>query len=126
MTTDRLAQLEAKAAALNAEIAKLRAERPAPPLPPVKDEGVRVVPILTEPSSLPRLKEVERLYNAVRGLSPWPEALVDRYDDARPFRGFSSALRWVQSMPRAEGRTAKSRCLTGSTAGKIGYATGIA
>ena len=103
MTTDRLAQLESdKPAALNAEIAKLRAERPAPPLPPVKDEGVRVVPILTEPSSLPRLKEVERLYNAVRGLSPWPEALVDRYDDARPFRGFSSALRWVQSMPRAD------------------------
>ena len=43
MSTDRLAQLEAQAASLNAEIAKLRAERPAAPPPsPPRAEGVRM------------------------------------------------------------------------------------
>ena len=98
--TDRLAQLEAQAASLNAEIAKLKAERPAPP-PLVKDE-VRIVPLLAEPSSLPNLKEMEKLFNCVKSLSPWPEALHDRYDETRPLRGFGSAFRWVQSMPRSD------------------------
>lgn len=52
--TDRLAELEAKAVALNAEIAALKAGNAAPAPPPPKDE-VRIVPILTEPSGLPNL-----------------------------------------------------------------------
>jgi len=109
--TDRIAALEAQAAAITAEIAKLKAERPAAPPPPPRDE-VRIVAINDERSDgMPTLRELEKLYAAVRTLSPWPEALVDRYDDHRPFRGFSSAFRWVQNMPRAErpnGRVALS------------------
>ena len=109
MMTDRIAALEAQITSMQVELAKLKVEQPAPPK--VEEEGVRVITLLPEPSDLPNLREMEKLYAAVRGLSPWPEALVDRYDDGRPFRGFSSALRWVQSMPRAErpnGRVAMS------------------
>jgi hypothetical protein len=103
MTTDRLAQLEAQAATLNAEIAALKAGRAAPPPPPPKDEGARVVPILAERTDgMPSLKELERLYAAVRNLSPWPEALVDRYDDGRPFRAFSVSFRWLMNVPRSD------------------------
>jgi hypothetical protein len=100
--TDRLAELEAKAATLNAEIAKLKAERPAAPRLPPKDEGLRIVPVLDERFDLPNLKEMERLFAAVRNLSPWPQTLVDRFDDNRPFRGFSSAFRWLANVPRTD------------------------
>jgi hypothetical protein len=100
---DRLAQLEAQAATLNIEIAKLRAERPAAPPPPPKDEGVRVVPLLHEcVDGMPSLREMERLFTIVKQHSPWPQALNDRFDEHRPFRAFSSAFRWVQNVGRAE------------------------
>jgi hypothetical protein len=100
--TDRLAELEAKAFALNAEIAALKAGRTAPP-PPVRDEGVvRVVPLLIERNDMPTLREMEKLYSAVKALSPWPQTLVDRFDDSRPFRGFASCFRWLANMPRAD------------------------
>jgi hypothetical protein len=38
----------------------------------------------------------------VRNLSPWPQTLVDRFDDNRPFRGFSSAFRWLANVPRTD------------------------
>jgi hypothetical protein len=100
--TDRLAELEAKAAALNAEIAALKAERPAPPPRPPRDEGVvRIVPVLDERSDgMPNLKELERLYAAVKHLAPWP--LNDKYDDRKPFRGFSSCVRWLSNKGRTE------------------------
>jgi hypothetical protein len=100
--TDRLAQLEAQAATLNAEIAKLRAERPAPP-PPVKDvREVSVTAVLDERSDLPDLKQMQKLFAIVKPLSPWPSALHDRFDEHRPFRAFSSTLRWMMNVPRAD------------------------
>jgi hypothetical protein len=99
--TDRLAQLEARAAMLNIEIAKLRAEKPAAP-PPPKDEGVRILQVLDETSALPNLREMKRLFAAVKALSPWPQALVDRFDENRPFRAFSSTFRWLANKPRTE------------------------
>jgi hypothetical protein len=105
--TDRLAQLEQQAAVLASEIAKLKAERPVP-APPPRDEGVRVVPLLTERTDgMPNLKEMERLFSTVKALSPWPQALVDRYDDARPFRAFSSTFRWLMNVQRADGPNGK-------------------
>jgi hypothetical protein len=100
--TDRLAELEAQAATLAAEIAKLKAEQPAPPTP-VKDEGVRILQINNEiTAGMPTLREMEKLYGVVRNLSPWPSALTDKFDENRPFRGFSSAFRWVMNVPRAD------------------------
>jgi hypothetical protein len=82
MTT--LAELKTEAARLNARIAELETQQPAFP-PPVKDE-VRILQVLNERTDLPDLKQTEKLFRAVKALSPWPSALVDRYDDARPFQ----------------------------------------
>jgi hypothetical protein len=99
----RLAALEQQAAKLNAEIAALKAGKAAPLSPPPKDEGVRIGPVLAERvDGMPDLREMERLYAAVRNLSPWPQALVDRYDDGRPFRAFSVSFRWLMNVPRAD------------------------
>jgi hypothetical protein len=101
--TDRIAQLEQQAAAITAEIAKLKAERPAPPPSPPKDEGVRIVQLNNEiTSGLPDLKQMQRLFSIVKPHSPWPQALNDKYDPDRPFRAFSSAFRWLQNVGRTE------------------------
>jgi hypothetical protein len=101
--TDRLAELEAKAVALNAEIAALKAGKSAPPAAPQDEGAARVVPLLNERTdAMPNLKEMERLFGAVRNLSPWPSALVDKYDDTRPFRAFISTFRWLRNVPRAD------------------------
>jgi hypothetical protein len=64
---------------------------------------VRVLQLNNEiTSGMPNLRGMERLYAAVRNLSPWPEALRDRYDDGRPFRAFSSCFRWIMNVPRAD------------------------
>jgi hypothetical protein len=100
--TDRLAELEAQAARLASEIAALRATQPAAPPRPPKDEGVRVVPILTErQDSLPDLKQMQRLFSTVKVHSPWPQTLVNRFDENKPFRAFGSAFRWLQNVGRA-------------------------
>jgi hypothetical protein len=98
MTT--LAELKTEAARLNARIAELETQQPAFP-PPVKDE-VRILQVLNERTDLPDLKQTEKLFRAVKALSPWPSALVDRYDDARPFRAFSSTFRWLMNVPRSD------------------------
>jgi hypothetical protein len=98
---DRIAQLEQQAAAITAEIAKLKAERPAPPPSPPKDEGVRIVQLNNEiTSGLPDLKQMQRLFSIVKPHSPWPSALADRFDPDRPFRAFGSAFRWAANMRR--------------------------
>jgi hypothetical protein len=100
--SDRLAALEAQAAALAAEIAALKAGRTAPP-PPVKDvREVSVTVVLDERGDGPSLKEMEKLFAVVKALAPWPEALRDRYDDSRPFRAFSSCFRWLANKGRTE------------------------
>jgi hypothetical protein len=96
--TDRLAELEAKAVALNAEIAALKAGKSASP-PPPRDEGARVVPLLAERTDgMPSLKEMTRLYEIVKHLAPWP--LDVRYDADRPLRGFVSCFRWLANKNR--------------------------
>jgi hypothetical protein len=99
---DRLAELEAQAATLNIEIAKLRAAKPTPPpRPPRREEGVRVLLIDDEiTAGMPSLKEMRRLFECVRPLAPHP--LNNKYDEERPFRGFASAFRWVSNKGRTE------------------------
>jgi hypothetical protein len=97
----RIAEIEAKIAAAQAELAALKAGKSAPPPPPPRDE-VRIIEILSERGDGPNLKEMERLYAKVKPLSPWPSALTDKYDEHRPFRGFSSAFRWVMNMGRLD------------------------
>jgi hypothetical protein len=99
MTT--LAELEAKAAALNAEIAALKAGKAVPPPHQVRDDGARVIPLLSERTDgLPNLKEARLLFEAVRHLAPWP--LNDKYDVERPFRGFCCCVRWLANKGRTE------------------------
>jgi hypothetical protein len=122
ITDNRIAELEAKLNAAQAELQALKSGKSgkvdmdampssqALTTAPEKRD-VSVTAVLNERTDLPNLRELEKLYAAVRHLSPWPEALHDRYDDGRPFRGFSSAFRWVQNMPRADrpnGRVALS------------------
>jgi len=94
---DRLAELEAQAVKLNSEIAKLKAERPAPP-PQVKEvEGARVVELLHERADgMPNLDQMRRLFNIVRHKVP-PVKVAD--DDA-PFRGFCGAFRFISNCGR--------------------------
>jgi hypothetical protein len=100
---DHLAELERQAAKLNAEIAKLKAERPAPPPLPPKDEGLRIVQLNNEVTAgLPDLKQTEKLFAIVKPHSPWPQTLHDKFDEFRPLRAFSSAFRWVQNVGRTE------------------------
>jgi hypothetical protein len=76
--TDRIGALELQINALNAELQALKVGKPAP-VPAVRDEGARVVPLLTERTDgLPSLKEMTRLYEIVKHLAPWP--LDVRYD----------------------------------------------
>jgi hypothetical protein len=97
---DRLAQLEAQAAALQAEIAALKGHAPKPAAPPEKPRGTTVRELLTERSDGPSLVEARKLFQIVKPYAPWP--LADRYDEDRPFRAFSAAFRWVQNTGRQD------------------------
>ena len=99
MTDDRIAKLEQQINAAQVELQALKAGTAAP-APMVKDEGVRIVSLLPEPSSLPDLKQMERLYRAVVALAPWP--LDDKYDETKPLRGFVQSFRWLASKGRIE------------------------
>lgn len=96
--TDRLQQLEQQLAAVTAEIAVLKAGKSVP-VPP-KDEGVRVLHVLDERTDLPNLKEMERLYGAVKHLAPWQ--FDTRYDYDKPFRGFTASYRWLANKGRTK------------------------
>lgn len=103
MTT--LAELKAEAAQLSARIAELEGnnDRATPPPQVVERREVSITAVNAERvSGMPDLKQVQRLFNVVRPLSPWPQALNDRFDEHRPFRSFSSSFRWVMNMPRTE------------------------
>jgi hypothetical protein len=101
MTT--LAELKAEAARLNARIAELEGTpNRVTPSPVVKDEGVRITAVLDERGGLPALEEMTRLFAIVKPFSPWPQALVCKFDEERPFRAFASAFRWVQNVGRTE------------------------
>jgi hypothetical protein len=95
--TDRLSELEAKAAAITAEIAALKSGKSAP-LPQVKDdEGARVIELLHERTAdMPNLEQLRKLYNIVRHKVPQ----VKVADDDAPFRGFCGAFRYVSNCGR--------------------------
>jgi hypothetical protein len=98
---DRLAELKAEAARLNARIAELEGDNNRVTPPPIREEpGVRIIAVLDERTDLPSLKEMERLYSVVKNLAPWP--LNDKYDDTRPFRGFCACFRWIANKGRVE------------------------
>jgi hypothetical protein len=92
--TDRLAELEAQAATLNIEIAKLRAERPPPPPTPPRDGGPRVVLIEERTTFVrPTLNELRKLYEIVCSKYPQfrPRSSLARFADqdaAECFAGF--------------------------------------
>jgi hypothetical protein len=108
MTT--LAELKAEAARLNARIAELESGKAVPQSEP--REGARVVALNNElTAGMPDLRQTEKLFNIVRPHSPWPQALVNKWDETKPLRGFSVALRWILNMQRTErpnGRVALS------------------
>jgi hypothetical protein len=96
--SDRIVALEAKLNAAQRELAALKggkggsADLDAVPVSmaftnvvPEKRE-VNITAVLNERTDLPTLREMERLFGAVKALSPWPSALIDRYDDTRPLR----------------------------------------
>jgi hypothetical protein len=101
MTDDPVAKLEAIIATAQAELAALKAQRPVPPTRPPRDEGPRVVILNDERTDgLPNLKEMEKLYAAVKSMAPWP--LNDKYDEHKPFRGFCACFRWIANKHRTE------------------------
>jgi hypothetical protein len=69
MTDQRIAEIEAKIAEAQAEIAALKAGRPAAPSPP-KHEGARIVQVLDERSEGPNLAELKKLFSIVRHRVP--------------------------------------------------------
>jgi hypothetical protein len=104
--TDRLAELEAQAAALAAEIAALRAAQPAPtPTPQPRDErSFSVTPLLVEiTSGLPNLAEFKKLYAVVKNLVPETK----HHDPDAGFRGFCGAYRFVSNCGRVAVPNAK-------------------
>jgi hypothetical protein len=95
MTDDRIAALEAKIAAAQAELAEIKSGKAAPPPPPPRDE-VRIVQVLDERTDLPNLKEMQRLFSVVRTRVPEEKT----HDPDRPFRGFCAAFRYVSNCGR--------------------------
>jgi hypothetical protein len=101
MNTDRLAQLEQQAAAISAEIAALKAGKAAAQPRPPRDEGVRIFAINEERSDLlPDLKEMRKLFTAVKDRAPWP--LDTRHDSDKLFRGFCACFKWLANKGRTE------------------------
>jgi hypothetical protein len=101
--TDRLAQLEAQALALNAEIAKLKAERPAPAPPPPRDE-VRILQVLAERGDgLPSFDQMRKLFSIVRHRVPEQKSP----DPDSAFRGFCASYRYVFNCGRIAAPNAK-------------------
>jgi len=101
--TDRIAALEAQAAAITAEISALKAERPAPPPPRPRDE-VRIIEILSERGDgLPNLDQMRKLYSVVRARVPE----VKSPDPDAGFRGFCGAFRFVSNCGRVAVPNAK-------------------
>lgn len=100
--SSRIAALEQKIAEATAELQALKAGTPAPAPRVVEDEGVRITAVLEERGDLPNLREMEKLFTSVKALSPWPSALVDRFDEHRPFRAFSATFRWLANKGRTE------------------------
>jgi hypothetical protein len=105
--TDRLAELEAQAATLNIEIAKLRAERPAPPpTQPPKDEGPRIV-LLEERTTFvrPTLGDLRKLYGIVCNKYPqfrprWSPARFADQDEDEFFAGFEWSFERLGNLGR--------------------------
>jgi hypothetical protein len=112
MTTPTLAELKAEAARLNARIAELEGINNRVMPPPPRDEGVRILHVLNERTDgMPDLRQTEKLFSIVKPLSPWRQALHDKFDEHRPFRAFSSCFRWLANVPRTDrpnGRVALS------------------
>jgi hypothetical protein len=103
MTDDRIAKLEATITAAQAELQAIKAGQPAPAPRPPRDEGVRIMQVLDERTdNLPDLKQMSRLFSIVKPHSPWPQTLINKFDEQKPFRAFASAFRWVQNVGRTE------------------------
>jgi hypothetical protein len=101
---DRISRLEAQAAALNAEIAALKAGKPAPPPAPVKElREVSITELHTERAGGPNLAELKKLYAAVRNLVPEAK----HHDPDAGFRGFCGAYRFVSNCGRVAAPNAK-------------------
>ena len=90
--------IDQRIAALEAELAALKAERPAPAPAAQKDEqGARVIQLNDEiTSGLPSLDQLRKLFSIVRNKVPQ----VKSHDDDAAFRGFTAAYRFVANCGR--------------------------
>jgi hypothetical protein len=97
--TDRLAELEAQAAALNAEIAALKGGPPTVQEPAPARREVTISQLLDEQdaSDMPSLEELRKLFKIVRPRAPWKV-----HDEDRLFAGFRGAFRWIMSQGRID------------------------
>jgi hypothetical protein len=98
MTDARIAALEAKINAAQAELQALKAGKAAPPSP-VNHRDVRevsVVEVLDERTNLPNLDRMRKLFSIVRHKVPQ----VNGADDDAAFRGFAGAYRYVANCGR--------------------------
>jgi hypothetical protein len=96
---DRLAQLEAQAAALQAEIAALKAGAPVKPAAPPERRGVEIRQSITERSDGPSYEELKRLLKVVQPMVPGADK-VNKYDPDTLLRGFASCFRRVSNLGR--------------------------
>jgi hypothetical protein len=106
---DTLSELRAEHAKLGARIAALEAgQRPHPDqrpaglqiheLTPPKQRGVEVRVLLDEQTDgMPDLRDLRRLFDTMKGHSPWPIR-----DEDRAFSGFRGAFRWIMSQGRID------------------------
>jgi hypothetical protein len=94
MTDNRIAALEHKIAEMQTELVALKGKT-APPTPPPKDEGPRIVLLNDERTTgMPNLAELKKLFSIVR-----PRVPENRDPDAA-FQGFTTALRYVSNCGR--------------------------
>jgi hypothetical protein len=95
--TDRIAALETKIAEAQAELAALKAERPAPPSQVKEVREVSIRAVLDERNTdLPNLADLRKLYAVVKHRVPETKT----HDPDAGFRGFLAAFRYVSNCGR--------------------------
>jgi hypothetical protein len=116
MTDNRIAEIEAKIASAQAELAAIKSGKAPPPPKPPPDEGPRILQLLDERTdNLPNLAELKKLFAVVKNLVPDMKS----HDPDAGVRGFAGAYRFVSNCGRIavpNSRVSLSWWLEGMTA----------